>query len=125
MWGVRGRSAAAGTAARKSKDAPLAKRPISKDLAKLVRLTLDAEMQRMTGGLQVLALTDSLQAGDFARFRPIAMGFLDQYGRGGTILVADRDGHQVFSSNTTDTKRLSPRNTREIVDRGFQTQQPQ
>ena len=39
MWGVRGRSAAAGTAAWNSKDAPLAKRPISKDLAKLVRFT--------------------------------------------------------------------------------------
>jgi two-component sensor histidine kinase len=95
------------------------------DTVRSVRLTLDAEMQRMTGGLQVLALTDSLQAGDFARFRPIAMGFLDQYGRGGTILVADRDGHQVFSSNTTDTKSLPPRNNREIVDRVFQTQQPQ
>ena len=30
-----------------------------------IRLVLDAEVQRMTGGLQVLALTDSVRNGDF------------------------------------------------------------
>src|SRR3569833_1737135 len=54
-----------------------------------VRLTLDAEMQRMTGGLQVLALTNSLKSGDFESFHPIALGFLDYYGMVGSILVAD------------------------------------
>ena len=34
-----------------------------------IRLTLDAEMERMTGGLQVLAMTDTLKNGDFAGFR--------------------------------------------------------
>ena len=95
------------------------------DTVRSVRLTLDAEMQRMTGGLQVLALTDALKAGDFERFRPIALGFLDQYGKGGTILVADRDGRQLFSSSTTDTASLPQRNNREIVDRVFRTRQPQ
>jgi hypothetical protein len=41
-----------------------------------IRLVLDAEVQRMTGGLQVLALTDALRSGDFETFRPIASGFL-------------------------------------------------
>jgi two-component sensor histidine kinase len=95
------------------------------DGVRSVRLTLDAEMQRMTGGLQVLALTDALTSGDFQRFRPIALGFLDQYSKGGTILVADRDGRQVFSSNAIDTRSLPPRNNRAIVDRVFQTRQPQ
>src|ERR1700684_790664 len=36
-----------------------------------IRLVLDAELQRMTGGLQVLALTDTLRHGDFESFRPI------------------------------------------------------
>ncbi len=90
-----------------------------------VRLTLDAEMQRMTGGLQVLALTDALTSSDFERFRPIALGFLDQYGRGGTILVSDRDGRQMFSTNTTNTAKLPPRNNRAIVDKVFRTRQPQ
>jgi two-component sensor histidine kinase len=95
------------------------------DTVRSLRLTLDAEMQRMTGGLQVLALTSSLKAGDFDRFRPIASGFLDQYGKDGTILVTDRDGRQLFSSRTTENASLPVRNNRAIVERVFQSRQPQ
>src|SRR6267378_7435382 len=41
-----------------------------------IRLVLDAEVQRMTGGLQVLALTSALRNGDFENFHRIASGFL-------------------------------------------------
>ena len=44
----------------------------------------------MTGALQVLSLTDALRDGDFEAFRRITAGFLDQYGEGGLVLVADR-----------------------------------
>jgi hypothetical protein len=44
-----------------------------------IRLVLDAEVLRMTGGLQVLALTSALRSGDFEGFRRMASGFLDQY----------------------------------------------
>ena len=84
-----------------------------------IRLTLDAEMQRMTGGLQVLALTDTLRNGDFEGFRRIALGFLEQYGKGGVLLVADRDGRMLFSSVTTDTANLPLRNNRDIVEQGL------
>ncbi len=40
-----------------------------------IRLVLDAEMQRMTGGLQVLSLTNALRDRDFDGFRRIATGF--------------------------------------------------
>jgi two-component sensor histidine kinase len=90
-----------------------------------LRLVLDAEMQRMTGGLQVLALTDRLRDGDFAGFRDIALGFLEQYGKDGVILVADRDGRQLFSSVTQDTASLPLRNNREIVARVFASKTPQ
>jgi two-component sensor histidine kinase len=90
-----------------------------------IRLVLDAEVQRMTGGLQVLALTNALRAGDFENFRRIALGFLDQYGKDGVILVADRDGRQLFSSVTTDTASLPPRNNRDIVEKVFATKAPQ
>src|SRR5581483_3183010 len=90
-----------------------------------VRLVLDAEVQRMTGGLQVLALTNALRNGDFEGFRRIALGFLDQYGKDGVILVADRDGRQLFSSVTTDTASLPMRNNREIAEKVFATGQPQ
>ncbi len=89
-----------------------------------MRLVLDAEMLRMTGALQVLSLTNALRDGDFASFRRISQGFLDQYGEGGVILVADRDGRQVFSSVTTDTMSLPPRSNRAIVDRVFAERKP-
>ncbi len=90
-----------------------------------IRLVLDAEMQRMTGGLQVLALTDTLRSGDFESFRRIASGFLDQYGKDGVVLVADREGRQLFSSVTPDTASLPRRNNREIVEKVFATKSPQ
>src|SRR6266481_1332247 len=89
-----------------------------------IRLVLDAEMQRMTGGLQVLALTNSLRSGDFDSFRPIAMGFLDQYGKDGVVLVADREGRLLFSSITPDVASLPPRNNRDIVEKVFATKRP-
>jgi two-component sensor histidine kinase len=90
-----------------------------------IRLVLDAEMQRMTGGLQVLALTNPLRDGNFDDFRRIASGFLEQYGKDGVILVADRDGRQLFSSVTSDTAGLPPRNNRDIVEKVFTTKRPQ
>ncbi len=89
-----------------------------------IRLVLDAEMQRMTGGLQVLSLTNALRDGDFESFRRISRGFLDQYREGGVVLVADREGRQVFSSVTTDTASLPPRNNREIVEQVFTEKKP-
>jgi two-component sensor histidine kinase len=89
-----------------------------------IRLVLDAEMQRMTGALQVLALTDVLRGRNFDEFRRLSQGFLEQYGNGGVILVADREGRQLFSSVTSDTASLPPRNNRAIVDRVFAEKKP-
>src|SRR4051794_31015541 len=72
------------------------------DTVRSIRLVLDSEMQRMTGALQVLSLTNTLRDRDFEGFRRISQAFLDQYGEGGVVLVADREGRQVFSSVTTD-----------------------
>jgi len=94
------------------------------DAVRSIRLVLDAEMQRMTGGLQVLSLTNALRDGDFASFRRIAAGFLDQYGKDGVVLVADRSGRQLFSSVTPDTASLPSRNNREIVEKVFATKKP-
>jgi two-component sensor histidine kinase len=89
-----------------------------------IRLVLDAEMQRMTGALQVLSLTNALRNGDFAGFRRISQGFLDQYAEGGVVLVADRDGRLVFSSITADTTSLPPRDNRAMVDKVFAEKKP-
>jgi two-component sensor histidine kinase len=89
-----------------------------------IRLVLDSEMQRMTGGLQLLSLTNALRDGDFEGFRRITKGFLDQYRDGGVLLVADRDGRQVFSSVTADTASLPFRNNRDIVEKVFAEKKP-
>ena len=90
-----------------------------------IRLVLDAEVQRMTGALQVLSLTNAVRDGDFEGFRRMSQGFLDQYGEGGVVLVADRAGRQLFSSVTPDTASLPTRNNREIVEKVFATKSPQ
>jgi two-component sensor histidine kinase len=90
-----------------------------------IRLVLDAEVQRMTSGLQVLSLTNALRDRDFDSFRRIAAGFLDQYGKNGVVLVAERNGRQVFSSVTADTAALPLRNNRDIVEKVFATKRPQ
>ena len=95
------------------------------ETARSIRLVLDAEIQRMTGGLQVLSLTNTLRSGDFDDFRRMASGFLEQYGRDGVVLVADREGRQLFSSATPDTASLPLRNNREIVEKVFATKSPQ
>lgn len=88
-----------------------------------MRIALDAEVQRMVGGLQVLSLTNSLRNGDFEGFRRVAEGFLEQYD-GGVLLIADRDGRQLFSSVTNDASSLPLRNNLEMVKRVFETGKP-
>src|SRR3954468_16495006 len=84
-----------------------------------MRLVLDSEVQRMTGGLQVLAVTNSLRDDDFQNFRRIALGFVDQYGKGGLVLISDRKGRLLFSSATEDTASLPPRGHLEIIEKVF------
>ncbi len=95
------------------------------ETARSIRLVLDAEVQRVAGGLQVLALTDALRSGSFDNFRRMAAGFLDQYGQDGVLLVADRQGKQLFSSIAADAASLPARNNIEIVDKVFATKRPQ
>jgi two-component sensor histidine kinase len=90
-----------------------------------VRFTLDAEIRRMTGGLQVLALTTALRNGDFKNFRAMAAGFLEQYGKDGVILVSDKSAQILFSSLSPEDETLPFRNNREIVEKVFATKQPQ
>jgi two-component sensor histidine kinase len=82
-------------------------------------------MRLVPGGLQVLALTNSLRNDDFPNFRRIALGFLDQYGKGGLVLISDRRGRLLFSSATEDTASLPRRGNLEIVEKVFATRTPQ
>jgi two-component sensor histidine kinase len=94
------------------------------ETARSIRILLDSEVLRMTGSLQVLSLTTSLRQGDFDGFRAIASGFLDQFPRGGVLLIADRNGRQLFSTLTPDVGTLPPRNNLDVVRRVFETGKP-
>jgi two-component sensor histidine kinase len=94
------------------------------ETARSIRIVLDAEILRMTGSLQVLSLTSSLRDGDFDRFRRIASGFLEQYPPGGVLLIADRNGKQLFSTLTPDVSKLPPRANMDVVRRVFETGKP-
>jgi two-component sensor histidine kinase len=54
----------------------------------------------------------------------MASGFLNQYGPDGVVLVADREGRQLFSSVTLDPASLPLRHNREIVEKVFATKSP-
>ena len=88
-----------------------------------VRFLLDAEMRRMTGSLQVLSLTSALRTGNFTDFADMAAGFLDQYGKDGVILVADRQGRILYPA--IEPNGPTQRNNVGIVERVFATGQPQ
>lgn len=90
-----------------------------------IGFVLDAETGRITSGLEVLAVTNTLRDGDFAGFRSVASGFLNQYGADAVLLVADREGRQLFSSSTTDTPSLPTRSNLEIVNKVFTSRTPQ
>lgn len=94
------------------------------ETARSIRTLLDAELQRMTGSLQVLALTDSLRTGDFNQFRQMASGFLEQYPPGGALLISDRSGRQLFSTVSPDVSALPPRNNLAMVRQVFETGKP-
>lgn len=94
------------------------------ETARSLRIVLDAEMQRITGSLQIVALTNSLRSGDFERFRRIADGFLAQFPPGGAMIVADRHGKQLFSSAKADVSRMPPRNNMDVVRKVFDTGKP-
>ncbi len=93
------------------------------ETARSIRLVLDAEVQRMTSGLEVLALTNAARQSDFNAFREIASKFLEQY-PGGVLLVANRDGQQLFSSQERDISTLPPRHNLDMVRKVFATGKP-
>jgi two-component sensor histidine kinase len=63
-----------------------------------IRDVLDREMQGIVSGLSVLASSPALRDGDFETFRIGARAFTNQFDGDPLILVADEQGHVVFSS---------------------------
>jgi two-component sensor histidine kinase len=93
-------------------------------LVRSTRLILDAEVKSMTTGLQVLALSRALQADDFEGFRRNAEAFLAQFSENQSIVIADREGRQVFDTRVASGKLLPVRATREGAGEVFKTLRP-
>ena len=90
-----------------------------------IRLVLDSEVQRMTGGLQVLALTDTLRNGDFEGFAASRSASSSNTARTASCWSPTATADMLFSSTTSDTASLPPRNNRDIVEQVFATKRPQ
>ncbi len=93
-------------------------------LVRSTRFVLDSEVKSMTAGLQVLALSTALQRDDFENFRRNAEAFLSQFPESQSIVIADRDGRQVFDSRAAPSAVLPVRTTRTGAGEVFQTRRP-
>jgi two-component sensor histidine kinase len=66
-----------------------------------LRIVLDSEMQSLTAGLQVLALSQSLLDDNLERFRAEVDAYLNRFPAGANISLADADGGQLLNSAAT------------------------
>jgi hypothetical protein len=89
-----------------------------------IQLVLDREMQGIVSGLAVLAGADSLARDDFETFRARALAFLSQFPDDPSIVIADRQGRQLFSSAIPPNTPLPTRANRENRDEVFRTRKP-
>ncbi len=94
------------------------------ELVRSTRLILDSEVKSMTAGLQVLALSETLQRDDFENFRRNAEAFLSQFPESQSIVIADREGRQVFDTRMAPGTVLPVRTTRAGTGEVFQTRRP-
>jgi two-component sensor histidine kinase len=93
-------------------------------LVRSTRLILDSEVKSLTTGLQVLALSRALQSDDFEGFRRNADAFLTQFSESQSIVIADRDGRQVFDTRIAGGKLLPVRTARVGTGEVFKTRRP-
>jgi two-component sensor histidine kinase len=93
-------------------------------LVRSARLVLDSEVRSMTAGLQVLALSGSLQSDDFEGFRRNAEAFLTQFSENQSIVIGDREGRQIFDTRVAGGKLLPVRTARAGTGEVFKTRRP-
>jgi two-component sensor histidine kinase len=93
------------------------------DNVRSVRLTLDSEVQSITAGLQVLALSQALARDDFKEFRVLVDTFLTRFPDGANISLADEAGNQLVNSAQRKEGPLPPVK-RETLAQVFETGGP-
>jgi len=94
------------------------------ETARAIRLELDSEVHSFVSALQVLALSQSLQRGDFEGFRRDVQAFLSQYPGGPNVSLADGNGQQILNMRVAAGQPIPPRANREPLDEVFRTGRP-
>jgi two-component sensor histidine kinase len=88
-----------------------------------IRLVLDRDVQALTSGLSVLALSQPLQRDDINAFRLEVQAFRSQFG-GSVLSLADRAGRQFINTQAADNAELPARNNMDNVLQVFATGRP-
>jgi two-component sensor histidine kinase len=94
------------------------------DTVRGIRLVLDAEMQGITTGLEVLAASQSLARGDLDAFRRSAEAFLGRFPEGAAISLSTRDGQQLLNTGVAAGEPLPLRVNRTSIEEVFRTGRP-
>jgi two-component sensor histidine kinase len=89
-----------------------------------IRLVVDAELQGITAGLEVLAASYSLKLGDLVAFRESVEAFLKRFPEGAAVSLANREGEQLFNSNVAAGTPAPPRVNRASIEQVFRTGAP-
>jgi two-component sensor histidine kinase len=89
-----------------------------------VRLVLDAQIQGIAAGLEVLAASRSLTGGDLDAFRESVEAFQRRFPDGASVSLATRDGRQLLNSNAAPGAPLPSRVNRTSIDEVFRTGRP-
>jgi two-component sensor histidine kinase len=94
------------------------------EIVRSIRLVLDAEVRGITSGLEVLAASQSLQAGNLDAFRKSVEAFQSRFPEGASVSLATRDGQQVLNTNAAPGEPLPPRVNRASIEEVFRTGRP-
>jgi two-component sensor histidine kinase len=89
-----------------------------------IRLVLDSQMQSLTSGLEVLALSQALQRDDLDGFRRDAEAFANRFPEESAVLLADRTGRQLLNTRVAAGEPLPPRSNQATTDEVFRTGRP-
>ena len=94
------------------------------ELARSMASAVERELQKATAGLQALALSPSLQVGDFEGFRRQAQAYVDRQYPGAMLSLADASGQQILNLLVPPGQPLPLRTDLNLVRRVFETGQP-
>ena len=89
-----------------------------------IRIVLDSEINSITAGLQVLALSQTLQQDDLDSFRTNAEAFVELYGGESALVLGESTGKQIINTRAPAGTALPPRQNHAGTEAVFRTGRP-